>query len=767
MKKYIILLFFIVFAYANNLKKVSVQLQWKNQFEYAGFYIAKEKGYYKSIGLDVSLKEWEYGVNISDDVISQKSQYGVSRPSSLIDISNGKELIYLAAIYQSNPLILLANKNKEIDSISKFRNKKIMITKDHIKDSSLVAMFRSQGVDVSDMKVVKHSFNPKSLLNGETDLMAAYISNEPFILKELGGEPLIFSSKDYGFDFYNDILTVSKSYLNANKKEVKNFTKATLKGFEYAFKNIDETINIILKKYNTLKKSRKALQYEAKELKKLAYYKVHKIGKIDTKKLDKIYDVYKLFGLATFGLDMDDIVYDKLISQTKLTKDEKSYLSSKKDLKVCISPEWGYPFMKIDKINNKYSGIVLDYLDILKKKLHTNLTILKSSSWKETLKFIHNQQCDIIPLALKSEDKMKIEKFTKPYLKIPLVITTNNDVSFIEDEKDLFAKKIALIKDSYLKHYFKENNYNLDFIYVENSQEGFKKVKNGQAFAFINSLPSTISELRTSQYSQYLKISGKLPKHLNIHMAVKFDDDKLYSIIQKVIDSIPREKKQRIFNKWLPLKYETKMDYILLIKIILVSILIFGVLVYWNRNVTYQNKLLEDKQKEIEEKNKLLNKLANTDSLTQLYNRGKIEQLLEEKILNSLKGDEIFSICLLDVDFFKKINDTYGHQVGDKVLVELAKLLNTHTRKSDYIGRWGGEEFLIIFPEATQKELPAIVENLRIKIKEFSFEELGNITVSIGSTTYKKDDTIRSIIKRVDEALYDAKDNGRDCVIIK
>ncbi len=766
MLRFILVLFFILFSClnANNLKEVSVQLQWKNQFEYAGFYIAKEKGYYKDIGLDVKLKEWNHGIDIVQNISDAKSAYGVVRPSSLIDISKGKDLVYLAAIFQSSPLILLSNKSSGIKSIKDFKNKKIMITQDHIVDSSLVSMFRSQGIEIFDMEIVKHSFDVKSLLNGETDIMAAYISNEPFMLKELGGDPIVFSSKDYGFDFYNDILTVSRDYLDKNKDEVKKFTKATLRGFEYAFNHIDETIDIILKKYNTSNKTKEALLYEAKELKKLAYYKTNDIGYIDTTKLEKIYDVYKLFGLAKLGLDVEEIVYDRLISKTKLSVDEKNYLKSKKNLTVCISPEWAYPFNQIDK-DKKYSGLGMDYLNILKQKLHINFNLIKTSSWQETSNLILNNKCDIVPLSIETKEKNGHIKFTTPYLKFPIVITTKRDINFVNGELGLKNKKVAIVKNNYLKYFLKNKHYHLNFVEVKNIQEGFKKVKKGEIFAFLDALPTTIYNLRNSPYYDDLKISGQLIQALNIKIGTKINDEKLYEIIQKTINSISEKEKEKILNKWVPIEYKGEIDYTPLFKLIFIFLGILALSLYWNRKITYSNRLLKETQKEIEQKNGELKKLANTDRLTQLFNRAKIDELLQDEIQLNQINPQGFGVCLLDIDFFKKINDTYGHQVGDKVLTKLAKALMNNSRSSDYIGRWGGEEFLIILPKIKEEVLEKVAEKIREQAKKLSFEEFPNITISIGATIYKKGDDSTSIIKRVDDALYEAKNSGRDCVV--
>lgn len=228
---FFILLFLSSTLFANENKQINLQLQWKHQFEFAGFYIAKEKGFYNDIGLDVNINEWNHDINIIEDISSKKIQYAVARPTSLIDISNGKPIIYLAAIYQSSPLVLVGKKNSNIKEIKDFVNKKIMITKDHINDSSITSMLYSQGLKLNNLNIVKHSFDVKDLLNGKADLMASYISNEPFLLKELGYEPVIFKPKDYGFDFYNDILITNKDYAKNNKQEVQKFKRSYIKRF--------------------------------------------------------------------------------------------------------------------------------------------------------------------------------------------------------------------------------------------------------------------------------------------------------------------------------------------------------------------------------------------------------------------------------------------------------------------------------------------------------------------------------------------------------
>ncbi|MBN2782750.1 MAG: ABC transporter substrate-binding protein, partial [Campylobacterales bacterium] len=142
---------------SSEIKNISLQLQWKYQFQFAGFIIAKEKGFYKEAGFDVDIKEWQNGINMVDEVINCKSDYAVSRSTSMIDISKGKGILYLAAIFQSSPLILLTDKSSGITTVKEFKEKKIMSTGDFNADTSILSMMFSQGINLKDFEVLKPS----------------------------------------------------------------------------------------------------------------------------------------------------------------------------------------------------------------------------------------------------------------------------------------------------------------------------------------------------------------------------------------------------------------------------------------------------------------------------------------------------------------------------------------------------------------------------------------------------------------------------------
>jgi diguanylate cyclase (GGDEF)-like protein len=183
-------------------------------------------------------------------------------------------------------------------------------------------------------------------------------------------------------------------------------------------------------------------------------------------------------------------------------------------------------------------------------------------------------------------------------------------------------------------------------------------------------------------------------------------------------------------------------------------------------NIELEAKVKE-RTDELNASNVILENLAITDKLTGLYNRRKIDDLLQSELARSERFSRVFGFCILDVDKFKNINDTYGHQVGDKVLVRLAELLAKNVRKTDHLGRWGGEEFVIITPEADENKVQLHMSSIRKEIESHVFEISDiSFTASFGVTIFTKGDTMESIIKRADDALYKAKMSGRNKVVI-
>jgi diguanylate cyclase (GGDEF)-like protein len=164
---------------------------------------------------------------------------------------------------------------------------------------------------------------------------------------------------------------------------------------------------------------------------------------------------------------------------------------------------------------------------------------------------------------------------------------------------------------------------------------------------------------------------------------------------------------------------------------------------------------VQEKQIETEQK-------AYYDGLTGVYNRHKFDGIFNEEINRVKRYSHQLSIALIDIDKFKDFNDTYGHLVGDEVLIMMAQNVNNHIRSADVFARWGGEEFIILFRETAVEDAKVISKKLKDEIQKLQHKTAGKITASFGLTQYIKGDTTQSIFKRCDKALYIAKENGRN-----
>lgn len=171
---------------------------------------------------------------------------------------------------------------------------------------------------------------------------------------------------------------------------------------------------------------------------------------------------------------------------------------------------------------------------------------------------------------------------------------------------------------------------------------------------------------------------------------------------------------------------------------------------------------IEKTQAELMAVNSGLIELSNTDKLTGLKNRRYFQEKLEAQIQLYEQEGDTFSLLIIDIDYFKKVNDTYGHQTGDVVLTKLARILEKSVRPTDIVSRFGGEEFTVLLPRTDGNMAKAIAEQLNHVVEQATWEETGGLTVSIGAATFKEKDTEASILVNADRALYAAKRNGRN-----
>ncbi|MFT7004643.1 MAG: signal transduction histidine kinase [Sulfurimonas sp.] len=308
MKRIILILILLLLPLFGD-KQVTLQLNWVQQFQFAGYFAAIEQGYYKDVGIDVKIKPFYCNTNLSTVIKDGEADFAIGRSSLLLDKMDGDDIVAIGAIFQQSPLVLIVKEDSNITSIQDLINKRIMITNDAKTTASIMAMLHSKGVTKTDVHVLEHTFNLDDLINNNTDAMASYISNEPIELENKGIKYKIFNPKDYGFNFYSDILFTSSEFIKYNPTLTRDFYKATIKGWKYAFDNIAKTAELIHNKYNS-NISTLHLMKEGEALRNLAYTKNGNIGHMDVKQLKEMMSVYSILGYEIKKVDLDSFIYE-------------------------------------------------------------------------------------------------------------------------------------------------------------------------------------------------------------------------------------------------------------------------------------------------------------------------------------------------------------------------------------------------------------------------------------------------------------------------
>ena len=749
--KLFLLLLVSTFLYSSNLEKVSIQFNWKYQFEVAGFIAAKEKGFYENVGLDVELKEYNPEVDILFDVLNNKVTYGISSSNIVLENKKIASIVLLATYLQKSPLVFITK--PDIRTPSQFLGKTIMGHKDELKNSSLALFLSHFNLNFSNTKFIPHNFKIDDFINGKVEIMSAFRSNQLYELDKRKIDYNIIDPADYGFVMSAVNLYTSKEEAFKNKYRTQKFIEATNRGWEYALKNKEEIIDILIKKYK-VNKSKEALLYETDVVNQVMMRDFYPIGKVSPELTQRLVKQLSYSGMIEPNQKINNIFFenivDKIPSDFSLTKSEKEYLNSKHSLKMCIDPFW-YPieFMKDGKI----SGITSDLKRYFEEKIQINIDVVPTNNWNESLDFIKDKKCDIISSISPSYDRMSYLNFTKPILTLPIVVTTQKDKPFLRDISLLKNEKIAILKGHFIAEYIKDYFPYLKIVEVASMNEGLYLVEQGEVYGYIDNalvLSSTIQK----EFSNSLKIGFRFDILDEISIGTRNDEPILNDIFSRLVDALDETKKQEFINNWTIITEQVGWFSLKeIIFLVIFTTTIFGGLIFYQRKLKILNKKLK--------------KLYLTDKLTGLYNRFKIDKELSSQKDNIDRNDSYScGLILIDIDYFKSINDTLGHLVGDCILKDISKLLKNNLRKTDIIGRWGGEEFLIILPFTSKDIAKKIAENLRALIEEnnFSYKMNRKITISIGVTEFSKSKSVEDTLLLVDNLLYKAKENGRNRV---
>ena len=421
----------------------------------------------------------------------------------------------------------------------------------------------------------------------------------------------------------------------------------------------------------------------------------------------------------------------KKINFNKILFENYNLKKEKEEIPLIVDTTLKWPPFNFGKNNNLY-GIGVDFWKLIAKKANLTYKFNVVNCWSDVLKDIKDKKADLTINTSETKDRKKYAVFSKPYASFPLAVVCRSDENFnsIKDVNSLAVGK-NYTAEKLMKKYYP----NLNYIETANTLSALKLVKNKKVDCAVDILPVMLWDINKNHLMN-MQIAFKTPFKFNVQIMVSKDKSYLIPKINKAINSISSEKREKIINSYIGtvLVNKLEIDWKIIGLIVLVVLIIVGLLIF---------------------RIKHLSKEAKYDPLTKLLNR--------RGVLKELNSEEEGAVLYMDIDHFKNINDTYGHEKGDEVLKKLGKILKKSFRKNDIIGRWGGEEFVVVLPKTDYLSAFKLAEILRNKIEKTDFNGV-KATISIGVSEFKNKKEFEEALEKADDALYQAKNSGRNQV---
>jgi PAS domain S-box-containing protein len=292
-------------------ERVTLQLKWLHQFQFAGYYAAQVKGFYKDEGLEVTIRQGGPDRPPVATVLSGEAQYSIGDSDLVTTRINGQPIVALAAIFQHSPYVILSRQDRNIRVPSDLIGAKVMLSGDQ-GAVQLRAMLQSEGIDPKRVDIVPQSWNLDDLIAGEVDAISAYATVEPAMLLARGVSPATMRSRDYGIDFYGDILFTTEAEIAKNPERTAAFLRATRKGWDYALSHGDEIAGLILGMDGVVQRglTRAMLVREAVEMRPFILPDVVEIGHMNPGRFEHIARTLAKQGLVRTDYSLKGLMYE-------------------------------------------------------------------------------------------------------------------------------------------------------------------------------------------------------------------------------------------------------------------------------------------------------------------------------------------------------------------------------------------------------------------------------------------------------------------------
>ncbi|MCJ8236336.1 diguanylate cyclase [Aeromonas veronii] len=636
-------------------EQVIVQLPWQHQFQFAGYYAAIAKGFYREAGLHVTLREADSRTDVVSEVISGKAHFGISGSDLLLDRAAGRPVVVLAALLQHSPLILLTLDRPDIRNPADLANKRLMLE----PGSNELLTYLSHQTRSRDWVTLPYKQGIEALLAGKVDAISAYSTTEPFYLQQRGIPYRVFSPRTIDFDFYGDNLFTSERELITRQDRVYAFQQASLKGWRYAMDHPDEMINLIMEQYPT-GAGREQLEFEARETRSLMQPDFVEPGYMQPERWQQIANIYREAGLLASDISLDRFLYNP--AQERL-RQQRQLL----DKSVAIA-----------------MLITFTLLILLGIFLHLYLRLRQESRDRQRL----------------TRELAQSEQHYR------FVAENSADVIWTMDTASLRFRYISPAIQPL-------SGYNASELFAL----PFKKLLPDAArIKLKEEITATLAAWYRGEHEQTRSVIRTDLRHKDGHLVATETITTLHGNEQGEPEAI------------------------------------LGV----TRDIT-----------ERAAREEMMRRLAFYDPLTGLPNRRLLQQRLKEALEHN--ADQPLALMFIDLDHFKPINDTFGHETGDVLLNMVAKRMRYCVRDHDLVARLGGDEFVILLPDTSDEAL-TIADHLHHSLRHpfrMSDEQELRISSSIGIALYPEHgEDAKTLMHHADQAMYQAKNRGRGRVCL-
>ena len=436
---------------------------------------------------------------------------------------------------------------------------------------------------------------------------------------------------------------------------------------------------------------------------------------------------------------------------------------------VVVIPSNYPPYYIVDD-NNEPDGFAINVFEAVASRAGLQYRYVIKQNWTDVCNALKNGSADVIPILGRTKKRQQDIIFTSAVETFPLSIFVRDSNVDIHKPDDLDDHDIAIVQDECGNHFLSERK-KISLSRFSSFEIAFQALLSGQSDAMV--YPQTVMLNIVNEYGLRDKIRVISPPlvEVKLGMAVHKTATELKKKLELSLQSfITSEQYKQIYQKWLvhekPFwdveKVFWSMAGLMVFLVVILLVLRHRELMSLNDSL---QKQIDKATLQLSQSNDYLRDLTVTDTLTGISNRRAFENSLQELMGQAQRYQSKFCMLIFDIDDFKRLNDQFGHDMGDRVLKELVDRINEIVREVDVLSRWGGEEFTILMFQTSKAGALLMAERCRHIIANTLFDEVGPVTISLGVTGYLAGDNERKFFKRADDALYQAKAEGKNRVV--